>query len=61
MLLLIYTSAVGRLQLKQKHTSIKPTTMATYKIDAAHSEISFKVKHLMISNVTGTFRKFDAS
>lgn len=35
--------------------------MATYKIDAAHSEISFKVKHLMISTVTGKFDKFDAT
>ena len=34
--------------------------MATYKIDAAHSEITFKVKHLMITNVTGSFTKFDA-
>jgi polyisoprenoid-binding protein YceI len=30
-------------------------------IDAAHSEIAFKVKHLMISNVKGTFKEFDAS
>ena len=30
-------------------------------IDAAHSEIAFKVKHLMISNVKGTFNEFDAS
>jgi len=35
--------------------------MSTYKIDAAHSEITFKVKHLMITNVTGNFTKFDAS
>ncbi len=35
--------------------------MATYKIDAAHSEITFKVKHLMITNVTGNFNKFDAT
>lgn len=34
--------------------------MATYKIDAAHSEILFKVRHLMISNITGSFKKFDA-
>jgi polyisoprenoid-binding protein YceI len=27
-------------------------------IDPAHSEVSFKVKHLMISTVTGSFRKF---
>ena len=30
-------------------------------IDAAHSEVAFKVKHLMISNVKGTFKEFDAS
>jgi polyisoprenoid-binding protein YceI len=35
--------------------------MATFKIDAAHSEITFKVKHLMISTVTGHFKKFDAT
>lgn len=35
--------------------------MSTYKIDAAHSEITFKVKHLMITNVTGNFNKFDAT
>lgn len=35
--------------------------MATYKIDAAHSEINFKVKHLMITNVTGNFTQFDAT
>src|SRR5258705_4317051 len=29
-------------------------------LDAAHSEISFKVKHLMITNVKGGFRKFNA-
>ena len=35
--------------------------MSTYKIDAAHSEINFKVKHLMITNVTGTFKQFTAT
>jgi polyisoprenoid-binding protein YceI len=30
-----------------------------WKIDPAHSEIQFKVKHLMITTVTGYFRKFD--
>ena len=35
--------------------------MATYKIDAAHSEIGFKVKHLVISTVSGNFSKFDAT
>lgn len=35
--------------------------MSTYKIDPAHSEITFKVKHLMITNVTGSFTQFDAT
>lgn len=30
-------------------------------IDPSHSEISFKVKHLMITNVKGVFKEFDAS
>jgi len=30
-------------------------------IDPAHSEIQFKVKHMMISTVTGRFLQFDAS
>jgi polyisoprenoid-binding protein YceI len=35
--------------------------MATtkWKIDPAHSEIQFKAKHLMITTVTGYFKKFD--
>ncbi|MDZ7626554.1 MAG: YceI family protein [Ignavibacteriaceae bacterium] len=35
--------------------------MTTWKIDPAHSEINFKVKHLVVSTVTGHFGKFDAS
>lgn len=35
--------------------------MATWKIDPAHSEIEFKVKHLMITNVTGHFATYDAT
>jgi polyisoprenoid-binding protein YceI len=30
-----------------------------WKIDPAHSEIQFKVRHLMVTNVTGYFKKFD--
>lgn len=29
-------------------------------IDTAHSEVTFKVKHMMITNVTGKFTGFDA-
>ncbi len=28
-------------------------------IDGSHSHVTFKIKHLMITNVTGEFRKFD--
>ena len=30
-----------------------------WKIDPAHSEVQFKVRHLMITTVTGYFRHFD--
>ena len=30
-------------------------------LDPSHSEIQFKVKHMMITTVTGNFRKFDAT
>ncbi len=30
-----------------------------WTLDTAHSEVGFKVKHLMISTVTGKFEKFD--
>jgi polyisoprenoid-binding protein YceI len=32
--------------------------MNTWTIDPAHSEVQFKVKHLVISTVTGSFGKF---
>ena len=37
--------------------------MATTKwiLDPSHSEVSFKVKHMMISTVTGHFDEFEAS
>lgn len=34
--------------------------MNVWKIDPVHSEIKFKVKHLLISTVSGHFDKFDA-
>lgn len=35
--------------------------MNVWKIDPVHSEIKFKVKHLVISTVSGHFDKFDAT
>lgn len=37
------------------------STKTKWGIDPAHSEIGFKVKHLMIANVRGSFKEFDAS
>ena len=36
-------------------------TTTTWTIDPMHSEVLFKIKHLVISTVTGSFRKFDGS
>jgi len=36
-------------------------TKTKWTIDQAHSEIDFKVRHLMISNVKGSFKTFDAT
>lgn len=33
----------------------------TWNIDPYHSEVQFKVKHLVISTVTGNFQKFEGS
>ena len=33
----------------------------TYNVDSTHSDVSFKVKHLMISNVKGQFNSFNGS
>ncbi|SJN49425.1 YceI like family protein [Sphingobacterium sp. JB170] len=37
----------------------KKKDMATWNLDKAHSEIEFKVKHMMVSNVKGQFKDFD--
>ncbi|KYG82924.1 hypothetical protein AWW67_05715 [Roseivirga seohaensis] len=34
-------------------------TKTTWKIDPTHSEVQFKVKHLVISTVTGSFKSFE--
>lgn len=32
----------------------------TWSIDPTHSDVSFSVRHMMVSKVRGTFRRFDA-
>ena len=34
---------------------------APYTVDVSHSSVGFKIKHLMISNVTGNFSRFSGS
>lgn len=36
-------------------------TKTIWKIDPTHSEVQFKVKHLVISTVTGTFKNFEGA
>jgi polyisoprenoid-binding protein YceI len=43
--------------MKTSHTDTK----TKWAIDQSHSKISFKVRHLMIAHVKGTFKTFDAS
>ena len=40
---------------------MEATTKTLWKVDPTHSEVQFKVKHLVISTVTGSFNKFDGS
>lgn len=35
--------------------------MATWTIDPSHSEVQFKIKHLVISTVTGQFNEFNGT
>src|SRR5262249_47305399 len=51
------------LQIK-KIRNMEPTSAIAktkWSIDPAHSEIGFKVKHLMITDVRGVFKDYDAS
>ena len=43
-------------------TSIHPDyIVGTWKLDPTHSEVTFTVKHLMISKVRGSFENFDVT
>lgn len=37
------------------------TNQTKWKIDQSHSQITFKIKHLMIANISGYFKTFDAN
>lgn len=39
----------------------KDETRTKWILDASHSDLEFKVRHMMITNVKGEFKKFDAT
>jgi polyisoprenoid-binding protein YceI len=41
-------------------TLLETTTKTKWVLDPSHSELTFKVKHLMIANVKGLFQNFNA-
>ena len=40
-------------------TTTETVTKTKWTVDPSHTEIGFKVKHMMITNVSGSFGKFD--
>src|SRR4051812_8964502 len=54
----------SHLCINKQHKKMKTQDLAVatkWAIDATHSEVQFKVKHLVISTVTGFFRKFSGA
>lgn len=47
--------------IKLKKMETTETVKTKWAIDPMHSEIGFKVKHLMFTNVRGTFKEYEAS
>lgn len=45
----------------QTNTKETSTALSTWTLDAAHSQASFTVRHMMISNVRGEFAKMDGT
>ena len=41
--------------------TFNPSAMATWKLDSHHSDVKFKVRHLVVSTVTGNFNSFSAT
>lgn len=45
----------------KNYTIMEKTVLTKWAIDPTHSEVQFKVKHLVISTVTGKFNEFSGS
>ena len=61
--LYVYTLNVKTYQLSNTsvYTTMEAAVKTTWAIDPTHSEIQFKVKHLVISTVTGSFKQFEGT
>jgi polyisoprenoid-binding protein YceI len=42
-------------------TAVPVRAQSTWEIDAAHSSVGFAIRHMMVSNVRGTFGKFSGT
>jgi polyisoprenoid-binding protein YceI len=47
--------------LRMSTNEVSPASTITWKIDPAHSRAEFKVKHMMISNVKGSFSSLNGT
>lgn len=54
----IFASSI-LIQLKNSNKTM--ATATTWAIDPTHSEVQFKIKHLVISTVTGSFKTFEGT
>lgn len=56
--------ALDLLHIHQNNKTMEATATLTktqWNLDPVHSEVGFKVKHMMITNVSGTFGQFDVT
>lgn len=60
-LVLLFGMLQEPVKLVQKPAKHEQQDVATYTPDKAHSKISFKVRHLGITNVNGAFDEYEAS
>jgi polyisoprenoid-binding protein YceI len=49
------------MSVTQSANPVPATSAGTFEIDPQHSTVGFKVRHMMISNVKGDFRKFSGT
>ena len=58
---LLFVSDIFGQQLPPTKSDKQSTELISYKVDTVHSSVAFKVGHLMVSKVKGTFDDFSGS